>query len=164
MTTTKRARNKLEITTPNDREIVMTRVFNAPRPLVFDAWTKPELLRRWMGVHAGWTFAVCDVDLRVGGSYRFVWRGPDGMEMGMGGTYLAVDPPKGLSNTERFDQSWYDGAATGTLELVDMGPVTTSINTVRYESKAVRDAVLASPMESGMVAGYNALDDVLASL
>ena len=153
--------NKLSITTPNDREIVMTRTFNAPRPLVFDCWTKPALLKRWMGAHAGWSFAVCDVDLRVGGSYRFVWRGPDGSEMGMGGTYLAIDAPAGFSSTEKFDQAWYEGDASGRLSLVDMGPVTTSINTVTYASKAVRDAVLASPMESGISAGYDALDRVL---
>ena len=65
---------KLKITTPSDREIAMTRVFDAPRDLVFDAWTKPELLKRWLGVFGNWSFAVCEVDLRVGGKYRYVWR------------------------------------------------------------------------------------------
>lgn len=74
----------MQVTTPSEREIAMTRVFNAPRSLVFDAWTKPELLKRWLGVRGGWSFAVCEVDLKVGGAYRFVWRGPDGTEMGMG--------------------------------------------------------------------------------
>src|SRR3989442_11614429 len=68
----------LQVTTPSDREIVMKRVFNAPRRLVFDAWTKPELIRRWLGVRAGWSMVVCEVDLKVGGTYRYVWRGPDG--------------------------------------------------------------------------------------
>ena len=65
----------LQVTTPTEREIVMTRVFDAPRSLVFDAWTKPELLKRWLGVRNGWSFEVCEVDLKVGGAYRFVWRG-----------------------------------------------------------------------------------------
>lgn len=155
--------HKLAITTPDERSIVMTRTFNAPRPLVFDCWTKPALLRRWMGVHAGWSFATCEVDLKVGGRYRFVWRGPGGEEMGMGGTYLEVDPPAALKSTEKFDQSWYEGDATVALALVDLGPVTTSIQTMVYANRAVRDAVLASPMEQGMAAGFAALDDVLAS-
>lgn len=156
--------HSLAITTPGDRVIVMTRSFNAPRPLVFDCWTKPALLQRWLGVHGGWTFAVCEVDLRKGGRYRFVWRGPGGEEMGMGGVYLDVDAPKSITSTEKFDQSWYDGDASGHLELIDLGPVTQTIQTVTYASKAVRDAVLASPMESGVGAGYDALDGVLASL
>ncbi|MEO8276720.1 MAG: SRPBCC domain-containing protein [Thermoanaerobaculia bacterium] len=69
---------KLEVTLPSDREIAMTRVFDAPRGLVFAAYTRPELLQRWLGVHNGWTFPVCEIDLRVGGTYRFVRRGPDG--------------------------------------------------------------------------------------
>src|SRR6266436_3804077 len=93
----------LEVTTPSDREIAMTRVFNAPRRLVFDAWTKPELLKRWLGVRGGWTFAVCEVDLKVGGTYRFVWRGPDGTEMGMGGGYREIAKPERVGSTEKFD-------------------------------------------------------------
>ena len=87
---------KLQISTPSDREIAMTRIFDAPRSMVFDAWTKPELLTRWLGVRGGWTFAICQVDLRVGGSYRFVWRGPDGTEMGMVGVYREVVRPERL--------------------------------------------------------------------
>ncbi len=84
----------LQVTTPSDREIAMTRVFDAPRRLVFDAWTKPELLKRWLGVRGGWSFTVCEVDLKVGGTYRFVWRGPNGKEMGMGGVYREIKPPE----------------------------------------------------------------------
>src|SRR6266700_131199 len=81
----------LKLTTPSDREIAMTRVFNAPRKLVFDAWTKPELLKRWMIGPPGWSFVVCEIDLRVGGAYRYVWRGPDGMEQGMEAGYARLD-------------------------------------------------------------------------
>src|ERR1051326_1602360 len=75
----------LKVTTPTDREIVMTRTFDAPRELVFEALTKPELITRWFGVFGGWSLAMCKVDLRVGGAYRFVWRDPDGKQMGMSG-------------------------------------------------------------------------------
>ena len=83
---------KLEITTPSDREIVMTRAFGAPASLVWEAYTRPEHLQRWLGVHNGWTFPVCEMDFRVGGSYRWVWRSPTGYEMGMGGVYREIVP------------------------------------------------------------------------
>ena len=89
----------------------MTRVFDAPRSLVFDAWTKPELLKRWLGVRGGWSMVVCEVDLKVGGTYRFVWRGPDKAEMGMGGVYREIVPPERLVATESFDDPWYPGEA-----------------------------------------------------
>src|SRR6478752_2284371 len=100
---------ELEITLPSDREIEMTRRFDAPRALVFDAYTRPELLRRWLGVFGGWSFATCEVDLRVGGSYRYVWRHVDGMEMGMGGVYREVVRPERVVSTEKFDHAWYEG-------------------------------------------------------
>ncbi len=156
-------KHTLTVTTPSDREIAMTRVFRAPRALVFDAWTKPALLTRWMGVHDRWTMSTCEIDLRVGGGYRFVWSGPRGT-MGMRGTYLEVVAPDRLVSTEVFDQPWYEGEAVGTLALVEADGLTTAVNTVRYASQAVRDAVLRSPMESGMAAGFDTLDDVLASL
>ena len=83
----------LQVTTPSDKEIVLTRVFDAPRHLVFDALTKPELLKRWFGPR-GWSLVVCDVDLRVGGAWRFVLRGPDGTEMGMSGIYREIARPE----------------------------------------------------------------------
>src|SRR5258705_3710783 len=87
---------KLQISTPSDREIAMTRAFDAPRSMVFDAWTKPELLKRWLGVFGNWSFAVCEVDLRVGGKYRYVWRGKDGKEMAMGGVFRQIVRPERL--------------------------------------------------------------------
>lgn len=153
----------LKVTTPTEREIAMTRVFDAPRNLVFDAYTKPELVKRWLGVIAGWSWAVCEIDLRVGGAYRYVWRGPDGAEMGMGGVYREIAAPERVVATESFDQSWYPGDAVSTLLLVEQGGRTTLTLTVRYESREARDAVLKSPMEQGMAAGFDKLAELLAS-
>ena len=154
---------KVQVTTPSDREIAMTRVFDAPRGLVFDAWTKPELLKRWLGVRGGWTFAVCEVDLRVGGAYRFVWRGPTGHEMGMGGIYREIVRPERLVATEKFDEAWYEGDALDTTTFVEQGGKTTAITTVRYASRAVRDSVLQTPMLTGVAESYDKMDEVLAS-
>jgi uncharacterized protein YndB with AHSA1/START domain len=154
----------LQVTTPSEREIAMTRVFDAPRSLVFDAWTKPELLRRWLGVRAGWSMAVCEVDLKVGGAYRFVWRGPDGAEMGMGGVYREILPPERLVATELFDDSWYAGEALDTTVLVEEDGKTTVTTTVLYESQETRDAVLESGMERGVAESYDTLAEYLASI
>jgi uncharacterized protein YndB with AHSA1/START domain len=154
---------KLQITTPSDRELAMIRSFDAPRSLLWDAWTKPELLKRWLGVRGGWTFAVCEVDLKVGGKYRYVWRGPSGAEMGMGGVFREVLKPERLVATEKFDESWYEGDAVDTTTFVERSGKTTVMTTVRYASKAVRDAVLKSPMEKGVAESYDKLDEVLVS-
>ena len=155
---------KLQVTTPSDREIALTRVFDAPRHLVFDAYTKPELVKRWLGVHGGWSWAVCEIDLRVGGAYRYVWRGPDGAEMGMGGVFVEIVRPERIVTTEKFDQSWYPGEAVDTVTLVEQGGRTTLTLTVRYESRAARDAVLKSPMEQGVAAGFDTLAQLLTTL
>ncbi|HJV30268.1 MAG TPA: SRPBCC family protein [Gaiellaceae bacterium] len=153
----------LQVTTPSEREIVMTRVFNAPRSLVFDAWTKPELLKRWLGVRNGWSFAVCEVDLRVGGAYRYVWRGPDGAEMAMGGVYREIVAPERLVATEKFDDPWYPGEALDTIVLVETDGKTTATTTVLYESQEIRDAVLESGMARGVAESYDVLDELLES-
>jgi len=155
---------KMQVTTPTDREIVMTRVFDAPRDLVFDAWTKPELLRRWLGVFNGWTFAVCEVDLKVGGAYRFVWRGPDGNEMGMGGVYREIARPERLVSTEKFDEAWYPGEALDTMVLTEKDGNTTCTLSVLYASKEARDGVLVSGMDKGVAESYDNLDEVLKSM
>ncbi|MES2895644.1 MAG: SRPBCC family protein [Pseudomonadota bacterium] len=150
----------LEITAPTDREIVVVRDFNAPRRLVFDCMTKPELLRRWMLGPPGWTMPVCEIDLRVGGAYRYVWHGPNGEEMGMGGAYHEIAPPDRLVATELFDGA--DDPSLVTSELVEHGGRTTLTTTILYPSKAVRDAMLATDMAAGMEAGYARLDALLA--
>ena len=153
----------LRITTPTDREIAMTRVFDAPRHLVFKAYTTPDLLKQWLGVHAGWSMAVCEVDLRVGGAYRYVWRNAQGMEMGMRGVFREVVPNERIVATEVFDQSWYPGEAVDTVVLTEQGGRTTLTLTVRYESREARDAVLKSPMEQGVAAGFDKLEQLLAT-
>lgn len=152
---------KLEISTPSDREIAMTRVFDAPRKLVFEAWTRPDLVQRWLGVQNGWSLAVCEIDLRVGGKYRYVWRGPGRPDMGMGGVYLEVVAPERFVASEKFDQAWYDGEAVATTTFVERGGKTTVTMTLRYASKTVRDTVLQSPMEQGVGASFDKLADLL---
>src|SRR5687767_3303499 len=115
----------LKLTATTDREIVVQRAFNAPRQLVFDAHTKPELLKRWLGVHNGWTLDVCEVDLRVGGTFRYVWRGPNGESMGMRGVYREIVAPSRIVSTEKFDEAWYAGEAVGTMVLTESGGKTT---------------------------------------
>lgn len=156
-------KNTLQITTPSDREIVMTRAFDAPRHLVFDCFTKPELLKRWMTGPDGWTFAVCEIDLKVGGKFRYVWRQVDGTEMGMGGEFREIVVPERIVNTEQFDQDWTGGGALGTLVLTEQNGKTTAINTVLYASQTARDGALRSGMEDGVAAGYDRLDDILGS-
>lgn len=154
----------LVVTTPSDREIAMSRTFNAPRSLVFDAYTKPELVKRWLGVFGGWSLDICEIDLRVGGTYRYVWRGPDGVSMGMGGEYREVVAPERIAATEQFDDPWYEGEAVGTVTLEELGGKTTMTQTVLYASKAIRDAVLQSPMKEGVTASYDALERLLPVL
>jgi uncharacterized protein YndB with AHSA1/START domain len=155
---------KLEITTPSEREIAFTRSFDAPRQLVFDAWTKPELLKRWLYGPNGWSLAICEVDLRAGGRYRYVWHHTNGNEMGMGGIYKEVMPPERLVNTQLFDQDWTGGEAVGTLVLTEKDGKTITVNTVLYASKQARDGALSTPMADGMEMGYVRMEDVLASL
>ena len=154
----------LKVITRGDREIVMTRSFNAPRTLVFDAFTKPELVRQWLLGPPGWSMPVCEIDLRVGGKYRYVWRHDSGNEMGMGGVYREIVVPERIVSTEKFDESWYPGEAVGTIVLVEQGGTTTITQTVMYDTREARDAVMKSPMESGVAAGYDRLEKLLASL
>lgn len=150
----------LKVTTPTDREIMMTRVFDAPRRMVFEAFSKPELLKRWFGPR-GWTLVTCEVDFRVGGGFRFVLRGPDGQEMGMRGVYKEIAPPERSVHTESYDD--YPGESQVTGVLVEQGGKTTLTTTVLYPSKQVRDAVLQSGMEHGAAESYDRLAEMLAS-
>ena len=151
----------LQVTTPTEREIVLTRVFDAPRTLVFDAFTKPELLKRWFGPR-GWSLAVCEVDLKVGGKWRFVLRGPDGRDMGMRGVYREIAAPDRSVHTESFDD--FPGESIVTTLLVEDRGKTTLTATVRYPSQEVRDAVIKSGMEHGAAESYDKLAEYLASI
>jgi uncharacterized protein YndB with AHSA1/START domain len=156
--------NTLKVTARGDREIVMTRAFDAPRALVFDAMTKPELLKRWFGALPGWSLDVCEVDLTVGGKYRYLWRGPDGVTMGMRGVYREIVVPERIVSTEQFDEAWYPGGAVGTLVLREEDGRTLMTTTMLYDSREARDAVLKSPMEQGAGAGYNTLEEFLVEM
>ncbi len=147
----------LKVTTPTDREIAMTRVFDAPRRLLFGALTKPELVKQWLLGPPGWTMPVCEIDLRVGGAYRYVWRHANGREMGMGGVYREIVPQERVVCTELFDEAWYAG------EVVEQGGKTTLTLTSRFGSRETRDAVLKSGMESGVAVSYDRLEQLLAS-
>lgn len=154
---------KLKVAAHGDREIVMSRVFNAPRHLVWDAFTRPELVKRWLLGPDGWSMPVCEIDLRVGGSYRYVWRHTDGMEMGMGGIYREIEIPERVVVTEKFDEAWYPGEAVGTLVLVEIAGKTTVTQAMLYDSPQTRDAVLKSPMETGVAASYDRLETLVLS-
>jgi uncharacterized protein YndB with AHSA1/START domain len=153
----------VEITTPSDREIRITRSFDAPRMMVWDAYTRPELVQRWLGKMPGWSWAVCEMDVRKGGTYRWVWRGPEDAELALGGTYREVVPGERLVSTERYDQQWYEGEAVGTVVFTEANGRTTLVTTLQYSSSQVRDSVLQSPALGGMEAGYAVLDELLAS-
>jgi uncharacterized protein YndB with AHSA1/START domain len=154
---------KLHIEARGDRELVMTRLLQAPRALVWRAFTTPELVKRWLGP-ARFPMVECEMDVRVGGRYRWVWRMADGSLMGMGGTYRELVPHERIVTTEKFDMAWYPGEAVGTLTLREEGGKTTATQIVRYDSAEIRDGVLKSPMESGVAEGYDRMDDLLAAL
>ena len=154
---------QLQIEARGEREIVMAWRFNAPRHLVFDAWTKPALLMRWFGGPREWKLTSCEIDLRVGGTYRFVTTRTDGAEMGWGGVYREIAAPERLVFTEVFDDAWYSGEAIVTQEFVAAGDFTLFNTTVLYASPETRDAVLASPMEKGVAESFRRLDEFLAA-
>ena len=152
--------HELTLTTPSDREIRIVRVFDAPRRRVFDCYFKPELLRRWMMGPEGWTFTVCEIDLKVGGNYRNVLTGPDGMELAWSGVYLEVVVPERVVTREKYDQDWTGGETTGTLEFTEHGG-TTVTTTLLYSSREARDGALQTRMAEGMAAGFDRLEEML---
>lgn len=155
--------DRFKIEPSGDREIIMTRVFDAPRDLVFDALTKPELVKRWLLGPPGWSMPTCEIDLKVGGTYRYVWRNEDGCEMGMGGKYTEIVRPERIAHTELFDQAWYEGESLSTWVLSEKDGNTTLTLTMRYGSRQTRDGVLESGMASGVATSYGRLDEILAS-
>jgi uncharacterized protein YndB with AHSA1/START domain len=157
------APDTLSVTAAGDREIVIVRRFHASRAMVFDAYTKPDLVRRWLLGPPGWQMPVCEIDLRVGGSYRYVWRhDADGREMGMGGIFREIVRSERLVATEKFDESWYPGEAVSTLVLDEQDGWTQLTLTVRYESREAREIALRSGMDKGMEFGFNRLAALLA--
>ena len=159
--------DSFKVSTPSDCEIQVTRNFDAPRRLVFDAFTKPDLVRRWQLGPPGWIMPLCEIDLRVGGAYRYVWRSEqDGSQMAIGGVFREVIPLERLVATEKFDDAWYPGEALDTTVFEEMRDITrTTITiTILYESKEARDTARRSGMEHGMAAGYDRLETLLPTL
>ncbi|HEY7862519.1 MAG TPA: SRPBCC family protein [Thermoanaerobaculia bacterium] len=151
----------LKVFPQGEREIVFTRGFDAPRELVFDAMTKPHLVKRWMGPR-GWNLVTCEIDLRVGGKYRYVGKRPNGPEMGWGGVFREVTRPSRLICTEAFDDPWYPGECVITTTFEEKEGMTLMTAVTEYVTAEARDAVLKSPMESGVRESYARLDEVLA--
>jgi uncharacterized protein YndB with AHSA1/START domain len=157
------ASETLTITMPSDREVVMRRVFEAPRELLFDAYTKPEHLRHWLLGPEGWTMPVCEVDLRAGGAWRFVWRQADGTELEMRGEYREVTPPERIVNTEAWGWGGDWPETLNTVELTEEDGKTTVTTTIVYVSKEARDAAVATGMKDGASTSYDRLEDYLKS-
>lgn len=157
--------HKSTVTLPNDRDVVVVRKFNAPRSLVYDAWTKPELVSRWLLGPPGWTMPVCEMDVRVGGKFRWRWRNEQGAEFGFTGVFTEVVPPARIVHTEIFDPGDVGGEmgeALITATWTEQAGVTTHTTTIRYASKAVRDTALKTGMTDGMEMSFATLDALLA--
>jgi len=151
----------LKVTTPTDREVVVTRLFDAPRGMVFDAHTKPDLVQRWLLGPPGWTMPVCEIDLRVGGQYRYVWENAGGQRMGVSGTFKEIVRPSRIVITQLFNEDWTGGETIVITELAEQGGKTTLTTTVRYASREARDGALKTAMTTGMEAGYERLETLL---
>ena len=155
--------DSFKVTTPSDQEIRMTRLFDAPRALVFEAMTKPEHVKQWWGrLGEGYSVPVCEIDLRLGGAWRFVNRHPKG-EVAFYGEYREITPPSRLVFTEIFEQ-YPDSVSVVTAEFTDEGGQTRFTATVRYPSLEVRNMVMASGMARGAGISYDRLEDLVAEL
>ena len=146
---------KVTVEAKGDRELVIRRAFNAPKDLVFQAHTECKYLKRWMFGPEGWSLDVCEIDLNLGGKYRWVWK------KGAGGEYREVNRPDRIVCTEQFDDPWYQGEAVSTVTFDERDGVTTLTNTMRYISKEARDTVLQSPMEEGLSLSYDRMESLL---
>lgn len=158
------AQDKLTVATQGDREVVFTRAFAASREMVFDCLTKPELVKRWLLGPPGWTMPVCEIDLRVGGEFRYVWRNEDGRDMAMAGVYQEIAAPDRIVHTETFDDDWTGGQTTVTSTLSEAGGRTTLTTSVIYASEQARQGALVSGMTEGMEYGYSRLDALLETV
>jgi len=146
-------------TTPSDREVLLTRVVSAPRRLVFAAWTEPRHLQRWLTGPEGWSMPVCEIDLRPGGRWRYVYRKASGKEMTLTGSVLEVVPPERLVTTESWGPEWPE--TVNTLVLTESEGRTTIALTITYVSKEARDAALATGAMDGMNRAFELLDELL---
>ena len=157
----------LEVSLPSDREVRVVRSFSAPRKLVWDAHTKPELMQRWMLGSPGWSMPVCEMDLRVGGAYRWRWRSyEDGKEFGFFGKFLEVSSPVRLVHEEHYDPGDVGGPMTSEPAIItsifdDAGDVTVLTVKMLFASKEAREGAIASGMTDGLEMSYARLDGSL---
>ena len=154
-------KSELKLTTRGDRELVMTRTFDAPRKLVFDTFSKPEYIHRWLLGPDGWAMPVCEVDFKVGGKWRYVWK-KGNEEMGAGGSFRDIKAPDRIVHSERFDDPWFEGESIVTTTFVEKDGRTTVEMVMAFDSKETRDGVLKSGMETGVEVSYARLDAILA--
>lgn len=160
--------DKAQVMLPSDREVQVTRTFKAPRALVFRAYTEPALVRRWMLGPPGWSMPVCDMDVRVGGSYRWRWRNDaDGAEFGFFGTFREVQPPSKIVHSERYDPGTLpeayptEGEAIITTTFTEEDGITTMTSLMDFGSKEIRDSAMKTGMTEGMEQSYQLLDRLL---
>ncbi|MDE3054413.1 MAG: SRPBCC family protein [Gemmatimonadota bacterium] len=156
-----------EVTTPSDREVRVTRTFNAPRQLVWDAHTKPDLVRKWQG-YGGWDMPVCDMEVRVGGKYRWQWKNrEDGQQFGFFGTFTEVDAPSKLAHEQYFDPGNFDSAMPAgdpcivSVVLSEHNGITTLVCNLTFASKEARDDAVSTGMTDGMEYSYGRLDELV---
>jgi uncharacterized protein YndB with AHSA1/START domain len=161
MTTANKGR-ETTYTTPSDLEVLGTRVVDAPRELVWEAWTNPEHVPNWLLGPEGWTMPVCEIDLRPGGAWHFVWRRGDGTEMEMRGEYREVEPPARLVHTESWGGDWPETLITLTLSEED--GKTLMSQTILYPSQEARDRALATGMKEGASISFERLDEYLRAM
>jgi len=157
---------RLQVSTPSDTAIVMTRTFDAPRAHVWRSMTEPALLRRWLFGPDGWSMTACESELRVGSGFRYAWRHADGQEMAVRGVYREIVAPEKLVRTECFEFGCTPqaGEQVVTMLLAEQNGRTTLTLNMRFPDQASRDGMLASGMERGVSAGYERIDAILAEL
>jgi uncharacterized protein YndB with AHSA1/START domain len=159
--------DKAQVTLPSDREVTVVRSFRAPCALVYRAYTEAELVRRWLLGPPGWSMPICEMDVRVGGRYRWRWRNDeDGSEFGFTGVFREVQPSARLVHTEAYDPGSVGGGYPGseaivTVTLSEEGGVTTMTTLIDFGSKEARDAAVATGMTDGMEQSYQLLDQLL---
>lgn len=153
----------LELTTPSPTHVRVRRAFAAPRELVFEAYTTPELIGQWLLGPDGWTMPVCEVDLRPGGGYRYVWRKEGEGELALTGRFEEVAPPERIVSRESYADDWTGGETHVVTEFEAQEDGGTLVRmTIEYASPASREASLRTGMAEGMEAGYSRLEAVLA--
>ena len=152
----------MTVATPTDTELVVARTLDAPRALVFEAWTEPRHLSRWLLGPEGWTMPVCEIDLRPGGAWHFVWESSDGNQMEMRGAYQEIVPPERVVSTESWGGDWPQ--TTNTLVLSDKDGKTMITHKMVYPTKEARDAALKTGMTRGMAQSFDRLSEYLVGL